>query len=480
MNARVLATVLLLAVLLAVGIVVFLQGPSGGGGAGPGPATQKPAPEKVEKSGPLTTARRDATGTPSRRESTASRRAVAANHAEDDPVVVRGKVTVPAGKMLDGLQLELYDAAGELLGSGDPESDGTYEIRYHRSLLPGWLVATTWSGIVGPDGKPPAEPGNYSPAFQRFSFAHSPGEPPVECNLSIGVAPTLSGKVTSKVSGEPIENATITILPGLGPWKDYSMSDAETDGEGKYTIQIQDIPGTDILVCCKTDEGQFQATAVGPLDLAPGEHRSIDFQLDAATILTGRVIDESTGRGIADAKVSLTSIDYGFVLGLTFSDEVVKTDENGAFEIESASVPLERAVVHIEANDYAPTQRPPKADQLLEIRLGKPVVVSGRVVDAEKRPVAQTTVTFYRPNEWQWNDISRADFAVTDHDGRFTLTLTTIPADLAVVFIDQEPHAPFLATLGELQLPASTATTREVAIALKAATAAIKDKKPDK
>ncbi|MFN0204794.1 MAG: carboxypeptidase regulatory-like domain-containing protein [Planctomycetota bacterium] len=466
MNSRALAAVLLVVALVVIGIVIFLQGPPSGGGSNTNTTTGSTSPSVDPRSRAIATG--DATSKPVRQE-TGNHKSVNPKIIPDadEPVVLRGKVTIPTGVHLDALQVELYDAAGDIVASGDPEPDGTYEVRYGRTLLSGWFAATSWAGIVSADGKTPAKTSDLTPVYRKFTNIHLPTEPPVECNFVISTAPVVTGKVTSRATGQPIEGATISIVPGFGPFKDSPSEDTETDAEGKFTIKIQELPAQDMIISCKTDDDQYQSAAVGPVDLAPGETRSVDFVLDAATVLTGRVVDDSTGAGIPNATVTLTSTDYGFVSGLTFSDEIVQTDANGAFEIEAHLLPLDRSIIKVEAKEFGAATRTAKQDQILEIRLGKPIVVSGQLLDSSGKPIIRTQVAFCYPNEWQWCDLSREDFAITDSEGKFRVTLVSVPADIAVIYIDQEPFAPFMAPLKEIQSKSSSATTRDLTITLK-------------
>lgn len=466
MNARALAAVLLVVAIIVVGIVIFLQGPPGAGGANTNTTTGSNAPSVDQRNTAI--ALGDANSKPARRETGGPKTHLTKNIvADDEPIVLRGKITIPLGVHLDALQVELYDAAGDIVASGDPEPDGSYEVRFGRALLGGWFAAASWAGVVSPDGKTPAKSSDLNPVYRRFANLHLPTEPPVECNFVISSAPTVAGKVISRATGAPIEGATISIVPGFGPFKDSPSEDTETDAEGKFTIKISELPAQDIMISCKTDDDQYQSSVAGPFDLSPGELRSIDFVLEAATMLTGRVVDDATGSAITNATVTLTSIDYGFVSGLTFSDEIVQTDANGAFEIEGHHLPLDRSIIKVEAKDFSPATRAAKQDQILEIRLGKSIVVSGQLLDSSGKPIIRTQVAFCYPNEWQWCDLSREDFVITDSDGKFRLTLVTVPADIAVIYIDQEPFAPFVAALKDIQNKSSSATTREITITLK-------------
>lgn len=465
MNSRVAAALLLLIALAGVAIFIFLQGPPGGSGT-PDQTQQtqtRPAgtdPSSLAKSGqkPPESKRRVANpsgGSP-----------VTATVGSSDPVVVFGVLTLPNGVKFDGIEVELQDPAGETIAAGEPNEKGAYEIRYDRAVLGGWSVSTTWLGVTALDGRSPAET-TYAPSFRRFPQPHKPSDAAIECNLTVYVPPIIEGRVVSRDTGAAIEGATVSLVPGMGPWKDFPTEDADTDVDGKYQLKFTDLSPSDFFVYCKVDSDEYQAKVVGPLELKSGEKTTIDFVLEPPAKVRGTVVSAETGAPIKNATVTVISIDYTFVFGLVFGPASVETGDDGRFEIEATGIPLDRAMLKVEAAGHAPDARRFETADVGEIRLGGEVVVSGIVKDEEGKPVMNTGVYFSMEHEWTWNDLANSDYVKTDGTGRFKAPLRSVPPARAFVYVDQEPFAPFLAPLHDLQQKSSTPLAREIEITLK-------------
>lgn len=463
MNARALGAILLIIGLGAALAIVWMQAPTGGGGVGDAGNAHRDLTNKGENARAMATSN---DGGPSSRKADGGPIVNIIEPARDEPLVLFGKVTIPGGVKLDGLEVELRDPAGELLASGDVNESGKYEVHFGRPLLPGWTASTAWLGIVGPDGRALAEAAHFAPSFQRFVDLHKPTDPPAECNFTIMPPAAVEGKVVSKATGAPIAGATVVALPSMGPWKDATPEEVETDEEGKFKLNLESLPLQEIYICCKAEGDEYQSTAVGPLELKSGETRPMDFQLEAAKLLKGIVVDDATGDPIDDATITLMPVEYSFASGFAFDRESSMTDKDGRFEVSSANVPLERAIVKIEAPGYAAAARAATAAACAEIRLGKPVVVQGKITDSAGKPVVHVTIYFSLPHEWTWSDLSISDFVKSDGEGKFTLILQSTPIEDAVVYIDQEPFAPFLAPIKDIQSNTSNATTKEITIAL--------------
>ena len=207
-----------------------------------------------------------------------------------DPVVARGRVILPAGLKLDGLEVALHTASGEELTSAEPDETGHFELRTDSYLLPGWTVATAWIGCIRPRGIRWEDLREGLPADPRRA---RPGAPPVDCDLVVGEAVKFHGKVTDRATGKPIEGASVQVFSGLPAWRDNSSEETTTDGEGKYQLSLEELPAEELVLCCRADD--FQAEIAGPLDVPVGTTRTQDFSLAAEVTITGRVLDDATG-----------------------------------------------------------------------------------------------------------------------------------------------------------------------------------------
>lgn len=460
MSSRAIGALLLAVVLLVFAGAVLLQGgggakpPEGGrDGAAPGLAGAPPD-SRVAHATPgrgKPTARREKTG----------ERAGAATteEASDEPVVARGRVLLPQGLELDGLEVALFQPNGEELATVDPESDGRFELRCDAYLLAGWTVSTSWFGV---SPKSQDWVGRHvARAIHIVPAAHAPGTPPIECDLVVGEAARFEGRVIDRATGEPIEGAIIGFFTSLTAYRENPLEEATTDAEGKYELTLEDLPARELVVICRADE--HQSEIAGPLDAVAGSPRRLDFSLGAGQTIRGRVVDETTGAGVGLAYVSIAPIDYPIRGDRAFA----VVDAQGAFEIEFPEIPAERSLLRVEARGFAPAILPAKeVHDGMEVRLRKGVVLSGRIVDRDGKPVSGARVDVARGDEWNWDDPSFKDSARTDGEGKFKIELTTAPADEAVVFVEYFPYRPIVVPLAKAQLPASSATTREVELVL--------------
>jgi hypothetical protein len=473
MGPRTIGVLILAAVLLALAAFVFLQ--DSGAGA------KKVAPEKgttgkspADLSLPSTghagaaasrTGRREKTGPtkmPSRLE----------NAIELEPIVARGRVILPAGLKLDGLEVLLHTASGEELSSADPDDSGRYELRSDSFLLPGWTISTAWTGIHPSSGALVGK--TFAKAFRRIAEPHAPTAPPVDCDLAVGEAVKFQGKVTERATGKPIQGATVQVFSGLPAWRENSAEETTTDGEGKYQLSLEDLPSDELVVCCRADD--FQAESAGPVDVPVGTTRSQDFALAAAITFSGRVVDDATGQPIPRASVAFCPDDYSLR-----SDRAQEmTDDSGVFSVEVKDVAIERGSLRIECKGFAAAKiAGRKCHENMEVRLGKSVVIAGKVRDREGKAVGGARVDFALADEWSWDDPNYRDSARTAGDGSFQTTLESVPSEGVVVLVDfYPPYRLFLAPLESIQTKGSSATTREVEIVLDPAEAP--ESKPNK
>lgn len=366
---------------------------------------------------------------------------------------------MPPGLSLDGLSVALHTVSGDEIASGDADESGAYEVRCGASLLGGWMLSTSWVGI-SPSASAFTEK-SIAPAFQLFDAPHPYGAPPVECDLYVGESPKFEGVVTDAATGSPIEGATVAVFSALPAWREFPLEEATAGEDGKYHLTLEAFPGKQLMLVCKADE--FQTQVVGPLDVALGGTEQRSFALASAATITGRVVDEATMQPVSQAWVTIVPMDYPLVI-----DKIRDTTgEDGRFEIEAGDVALDRAWLRVEATDHAPRVIPARGlPSNVEITLGRAVVLTGLVRDRDGTPLSSVRVEVSRPEEWTWNDASFIDGAKSGQDGKFRLTLETVPIEEAMVLVDHDPYRPFVAPLSSILTKASTATVKDVEIVL--------------
>lgn len=145
------------------------------------------------------------------------------------------------------------------------------------------------------------------------------------------VDPTrFEGIVTDYITDEPIEGANVMLLDGrIG-------EEVTTDENGYYSFDIDKGGEYSLIASMEDYYDEFKEEYI-----VIGETKEIDFILiPYKTFVTGRVTDDTTGEGIADAYVEFHSPEitaHGF------------TDEDGHYDIGIEGGTYE---LYIKANDY--------------------------------------------------------------------------------------------------------------------------------
>ncbi len=177
--------------------------------------------------------------------------------------------------------------------------------------------------------------------------------------------------------GTPIANATV----GLRGEAIGGGIEAHTDAKGAF--QLVDLPeGRYQLFAWR---GALAARAVRVNRLGAGPFTPIELQLEAATIVVGRVIDREEGTGIAAAIELRPS-------GDDQAPRYARSDATGAFRIEG--VPNGRWI----ADAFAPGYTNPGGIEveaghgIPELALVRGATVEGRVVDGDGKPILGASV----------------------------------------------------------------------------------------
>ncbi|WP_266075828.1 S8 family serine peptidase [Haladaptatus caseinilyticus] len=190
----------------------------------------------------------------------------------------------------------------------------------------------------------------------------------------------LTGTVTDSETGEPVENATVTIDVDIGDG-DYT---AVTDGNGEY--EIENVPsGTHNSTVSADGYDEVTDTVTVPVD----DTTTANFELDPTPgTISGTVTASDTGTGVANVTVAAEDND-GNVHETT-------TNENGSY---SLGVPAGMYVVNVAGTpgDYrpeeivsvAPGETVDGVDFTVEPRDG---AIEGYVINAAGIPVEGATV----------------------------------------------------------------------------------------
>lgn len=183
------------------------------------------------------------------------------------------------------------------------------------------------------------------------------------------VAPgTVSGVVTSSVSGLPINGAVVEI----------AGRSATTDATGRYTITVESGPRT------ATVNALTYLSRNVPVDVVANSTVTLDVALDEApTILEGEVLDLDTGEPIEGATVS-------------FSGGTTTTDQNGFYKF--VDVVPDTYDVTASAPGYLPETEPVLVDKGLPATLDfnlapipPPITTEIAVADGRVKSTSPTT-----------------------------------------------------------------------------------------
>ncbi|HKE00028.1 MAG TPA: carboxypeptidase-like regulatory domain-containing protein [Planctomycetota bacterium] len=356
-------------------------------------------------------------------------------------IAARGKVEPADPLRLAAIQIGLYDAFGEIQSTAMPGPSGDFELRYGRILAEGWSVSTFPAPrkAGAPQVPPPA------PAACIDLPLHRPEDPPVECKLVLPSAATIAGRVLDRATGQPVDDADIFVTSALPAWR-TDLEVATVDEDGTFVVEVTSFPPRSMWIGCRATERP--AALVGPIDVAPGESRTVDLLMDGTTPLHGRVIDQASGAPIAGAEVTLSGDAFAFVTDTTST----QTEDDGTFEFESVELPFDVLRVTATAEGHAPASAQPRTGgAFVEIQLVAASPIGGRVVDEAGAPVEDAEVRLLHAFQWSWGDDASFDSTSTESNGTFSLTPETVPPDAdAVIAVMSDGHQAFHVKLREL------------------------------
>jgi hypothetical protein len=336
----------------------------------------------------------------------------------------RAGLTVLPGETLRGVEIKL-GAAGVTISGFVRDSGGgpiaRPEVRASRHSSDtgdlfqvignddGAYAITVPSGsytlAADADGYAPADKLVLAQADQRVDFQLNP-------------AATLRGKVVDRATQAPIPSATVKLEA-----KGLAERERSATADGNGVFELRDV-----------DPGSYQLVArSGPLvgyskqvDVTLGAYVSdLVIECDRGRTLSGHV---TSARGpVAGARLSLR----GAGLAVRSGPPTATSGSDGAYRIEGISPG--HYELHVSAKGFAPTHDPDvKLDQrdlTRDVTLDSGATVSGKVLDADGKPVEGAAVTAWVAGgglipRGYGTDRSAADGAFSIHDlGTGTLRL---------------------------------------------------------
>ncbi|MCE9637405.1 MAG: sigma-70 family RNA polymerase sigma factor, partial [Planctomycetes bacterium] len=209
--------------------------------------------------------------------------------------------------------------------------------------------------------------------------------------------------------GAPVAGASLEVRSGeydaAAMWY-QAVGTTAADGVGT----IDGLPsGTRALVTAK--HRQKGVGYLWNLDLPMTGELRTELRLKAARVLRGRVVDAETKAPVAGAIVGM-----GWTL-----DQPVATDPDGDYEMPGWTG-VGDTDVHVRAEGYATDGKVVGSADRVDFELARGYAASGRVVDAERQPLAGTLVGMIASAmDGHEQQISHG-YAVSGPNGRFRVT----------------------------------------------------------
>jgi protocatechuate 3,4-dioxygenase beta subunit len=319
----------------------------------------------------------------SQRREPADRGAAALRPAEESPgqpATVEGVVHDAAGRPVVGaliaLSREPEPNEGPFAGRRPVATATSTENGRFRfpDVRPGKYLATAAAPVGGPAQSPP------------FTVKH--GETRSLTLTMAAAGHLLSGQVLDS-GGGAVAGAIVTAmasnygLPSGGVWPVFQ---AKADDRGHYRLML--LPG----------EARVRAEASGyaPAEQPVAVSRAVvqNFQLHPAARVSGRVIERSSGRPVADAEVRLTAVSMrSFVV-----PRQKRTDTDGRFAFDDADAGSFQVIARRgRLVGTSAVIRIVEAEAIadLEIAADPAAAISGRAVDEQGNGVADAKVMFF-------------------------------------------------------------------------------------
>jgi protocatechuate 3,4-dioxygenase beta subunit len=217
-----------------------------------------------------------------------------------------------------------------------------------------------------------------------------------EILLVLRPAAAASGEVRAE-DGRPIEGATVAVVA----WGDDSallrrLANREVPQSGLPAVETGDT-GTFVLrdlpagrYSLVVTAAGYEPVAVSGLEMPAGAEPVAlgTVYLAPAAKLSGRVVD-ADGEPVAGAEISVSLLDAGGAAAVGRAGEPVRSDESGSFTVGDLAR-SSRVRLAVRRQGYLPAQSPPldvPSDDEATIELRRAAAVSGRVTDADRRPV---------------------------------------------------------------------------------------------
>jgi len=330
------------------------------------------------------------------------------------------EVVTESGQTRSGVKIEL--SKGGVLEVVVTETEGKKPVDRANVSVRQETGRTGFGGISDKDGiaRIRLVPGQYQAMVYKEGYSRAARQDTVmiEEGKTTRVELQLAGqsKITGTVldqQGRPVKGATLRICPMGG--REVTSGEA-----GRFEIPFDprswggsEVP-TMILI------GRHKASNLAAAQEITEDTRTVEVRLLPGLTFAGKVVDPN-GKGIANARidVSVRAGNWGSSIGT--GPGLAQTDAQGAFEI--VAIPADqRYGVNASADGYGTKDAEAVTDNAVNNRLDVGTLelplanlsVSGVVVDANDKPVANARVSVYGDSQ-PYRTIQ------TDVNGRFTI-----------------------------------------------------------
>lgn len=238
---------------------------------------------------------------------------------------IQGKVTAAdSASPLPQVSVLLFASPGGLVGSATTDGAGNYAIRgiptgnYKLLFDPRGAIDEVTSLYV-------SEYFDDKTDLQSASVV-SITAPNIVNNINAALAKgaQIAGKVTAEDTGLPLEGVGVNVNSTTGAYSAYGL----TDAQGLYTVTVKsgsykidfDPPGETAYVDEFYDNATTAAAATPVNAIAPALTPNINAALAKGGLITGRIVDKLTGKGLELAFADVFDASTGQFAGSAISD----------------------------------------------------------------------------------------------------------------------------------------------------------------
>ena len=237
----------------------------------------------------------------------------------------------------------------------------------------------------------------------------APGETRKDLRITLGALSGLTGTVSTTPEGTPVAGAQVVASPA---GQAGEIGSATSGADGRYTLDLP--PGDyDVVVVAPSRTSTVREALV----IAPGQRLTVDFQLEGAGVVEGRVTDLEA-RPIAGAYVKASRR-----RGPARQERFTRTDSTGAYRLEGLELGTAVVSARREQTEHwtkkSAEVKPGTAAQV-DFTLAETGIVQGQVRQESGAPLTQPALVRAGSRSGSFGEFTYAD---TDAEGRYQLEL---------------------------------------------------------